>query len=160
MSTQSSEKEVNQIHGEIKFGLWFNKLHSRYYRRLELFLNFLQVLLGGSAFAGLLAADQRLAAFSGSILAIIAAINTVFPIAKKEALFSLGVNDYGELEDQIAKEPIDQIKTKLGALKRKYPDGLTSLHHGAYNIVCDLNKAPHLKYELTLMQRLIIGVAI
>ena len=160
MSAQEDEKEVNQIHGQIRFGLWYNKLHARYYRRLELFLNFLQVLLGGSAFAGLLAADQRLAAFSGSILAIIAAINTVFPIAKKEAVFSLGVNDYGELEDQIGKDSIEQIKLKLGALKRKYPDGLTSLHHGAYNIVCDLNQAPEHKYKLTLLQRMIVGVAI
>lgn len=160
MSAQNNEKEVNQIHGEIKFGLWFNKLHARYYRKLELSLNFLQVLLGGSTVAGLIASNQYLAVASGSVLAVIAAVNTVFPIAKKEAVFSLGANDYGELEDQIGKEPIDQIKAKLGALKRKYPEGLTSLNYGAYNIVCDINQAPGSKYKLTLIQRLIVGVAV
>lgn len=132
---QGTAEQVS--HGElvsqVRYGYWFNHLCERLYGRIDLVLNFVQ-LVGGSAVAvASLQSYPRVATVAGLFLAAAAAVSLLMAPAVKAERHLRAKCGYLDLEARAWDIQFAALMNELTALRRDAPGGWDVLAVPAFN---------------------------
>lgn len=122
-----------ELVSNVRFGYWFNHLCERFYGRVDLMLNLLQ-LVGGSAAVVALAKDSpSITAASGILLVAASALALLVSPAVKAERHRRSKCEYLDLEAAAWTMSPQDLVIKLAAVRKDAPLGISSLAMPAVN---------------------------
>lgn len=127
--------------GRIKFGYWFNLLHARLYRRIDLVITAFQLVMGSYVINGLIKEFTTVEAYVAAIVVLVGVAQQLLMLQASKAIHQMAANDYLALEKDLDYIDCDTAAKRLYDLYSKYPDGLDCIQQLAHRIV-DENFAP------------------
>lgn len=122
---------------DISYGYWFNLTCERFYKRIDLLCNFVQ-LVGGSGAALAAINDQpQLVVASGIALAVVAALSLLVQPAVKAEQHMQAKCRYLALKARDGLDSDDKLNADLAEAQRTGPAGIHALAVPAFNAALD-----------------------
>jgi len=118
---------------DVLYGVEFNDLNVRFYRRLDGLIATLNLVLGSAAAATLIAKLPGLAGWSGLAIAVLSAIQKTVNPADKALKCAEHRAKYGDLAGRAAEMSLAGVDKELRALQATGPDTIAALAIPAYN---------------------------
>lgn len=142
---------------EVRFGIQFGLLNERFWGRIDTLLNFLQVLAGAFALAGVLA-DGVALGVAGASMAVISALQLVLQPGRRAADFRVARRAWHELFKHAWALSLHELDARIEDLRAESPVGLRALEQPALNDIERMHGHEPTE-KLTLMQRLAVALA-
>jgi hypothetical protein len=124
---------------DLYYGYAFNDFCQSFYNRVDFVTNFVQLVGGSGAAAGVLASSPVLVGFSGVVLAICAAISiTVQPAIKAYKHELAKIAFWGVRQQAISSIDGDALDEAIAKVQADSPIGIKSLEDPAYNCALEM----------------------
>lgn len=136
MATTLTKPELS---GRIKFGYWYNLLHARLYRRIDMVLTAVQLAMGSYVINGLIKDFSRADAYAAALVAVVGIVQQLASLQSHRAIHQMAASDYLRLEKDLDSLECDLAAGKLYDLYDKYPDGLNSIEEIAQGIISQMH---------------------
>ena len=119
---------------DLYYGYAFNDLCQSFYTRVDFVTNFVQLVGGSGAAAGVLASSPVLVAFSGVVLAICAAISITVQPSIKAYKHEIAKCDFWRVRQQaISSLAGDALEEAIAQAQADSPMGIKTLEDPAIN---------------------------
>ncbi|MDQ2187190.1 hypothetical protein RBI13_18585 [Alcaligenaceae bacterium A4P071] len=120
---------------DVMYGVRFNEMNERFYRRLDSIFSFLSVLGGSAIFASWLGDKPLIAGVLGPAVVVITYIEREVRPAQKAVRCAVQREKFGELASRLPTMDLAAIDKELRLLQSTGPDSMSSLEIPAYNAV-------------------------
>lgn len=135
-SVPSEEQHVGRTHNEasldVLYGVQFNDLNERFYRRLDGIFSITTILGGSAVFAAFLAHAPVLSGGIGVLIAIVAYLDREVRPAQKAVQCALHRDKFGDLSTRMADLELKELDRELRLLQAKAPPTINALAMPAY----------------------------
>lgn len=118
----------------VRYGYWYNSLQEVLHRRIAFWTNFIQLVAGCSAIAGLAGQNQAVLAWASGGAAACALLSLLLNPSSKEAHFKQMKCKFLELREQEDSLTDEALKKSIIRLQREGETGLTWLANPATNM--------------------------
>lgn len=117
----------------VRYGYWYNCLQEVLHRRIAFWTNFIQLIAGCSAIAGLAGDDKQLIAWASGAAAACALLSLLLNPASKEWQFRQMKCKFLELREEETSLSNEDLNRAIIRLQREGETGLTFLANPATN---------------------------
>jgi hypothetical protein len=144
---------------DVEYGYWFNQINERFYRRLDVLLNLVQLVGGSAAALAAMQSAPQAVVIAGLSLAICAAMSLlVQPSVKSERHRACKVQ-WRELKGDAIHLSDEELHERVSDLQGSGPMGIEALSMPAYNAtLCATGRESGVRI-LSMVQRIAITVA-
>lgn len=118
---------------DVRYGIRFNELNERFFRRVRGVFVFATLLVGSSAFGGFLFGRATLVAIAGLAITILTLLDVVINPAEKIARFNEMYRRYTALDARAPELELATLDRELRAIRGEAPQGIEALTEKAYN---------------------------
>lgn len=127
------ERTLGQAVMDCRYGVAFNDLNERLYRRLDTFLTIVGLVAGASAVIGIAKNSADWSTFAGACAAVLAIVQASTKPGELAARHNEFKRKFAALDAQAWKLGLEGVDAQLKSLQAEAPPGLRSLALPAYN---------------------------
>lgn len=132
-ANSTPQRNVGEAILDVLYGIRFNDLNVRFYRRLDGLLASLNLILGSAAAVTLLSKQPEIAGWSGLLVAIVSAIDKTMKPADKALRCAEHRAKFGALAARAHDMNLADIDRELRVLQACGPDTIEALAIPAFN---------------------------
>lgn len=127
MSEQTRPREFGEAVMDVRYGVRFNEMNERFYRRLDMTLTALSLVGGTAAVGSLLAQLPSLAAFASIAVASVATCQAVFRPQEAALRHNEFRRRFADLDARAPSMDLQVLDAELRRLQGEAPAGLSGL---------------------------------
>jgi len=143
---RSEPRSIYEATMDAKFGIHYNDMNARLYRRLDFLFGFIGLFGGSSALVAAIGNYQALGIASGAAIAACAVIERLVASTEKALRHDDYKRRFGALVARCSQLTLEQIDQELITLQTEAPSGFHALKVPAYNALVKANS--QVKYLL------------
>lgn len=133
-----------ELLGQARYGFWLTSFQSKFYSRVGILCNFLQVVLGSAVFATG-GKGAVLTVLIGAVIAIVGGIQLVMPCGELAERAAIAHAGFLKFEDRLVELDEVQAVKALSDLQNTGINSWQGMDVLAFNRVCDWHKSPEEK---------------
>lgn len=148
MNTRTDERTHYEAVGDIAYCCRYYLMQERLFGKLAGLFRLVTLVAGSAAFAGFIAKNNELAAFSALTTAIITALDIVIDPGSRKYTCNEAQRRYRELERQAPRLLLPELDERLVEMRSFSAPSIEALRKPAYNSACEERSRPDAKLKI------------
>lgn len=144
-----------EARNDVAYGIRYNDMNGRLYRRLDAALGFIGMFGGAGAFMAAFAGNKEWGLFIGAVLAAAATWERFLGAVEKAVHHEQAKAAYADLHVAMDGLPLEEVEQRLRRLQGEYRSGIRTLEMPAYNATMRAAGRPDFAQQITRWERFI-----